>query len=93
MGLEIVFALVIAEQVGIVGVVARIDTQDYISALGAATGQLDAARASAKRAAADFERIQNVYNEDPGATSQTAVPGQKTVVSPLVAPDRSETSR
>jgi RND family efflux transporter MFP subunit len=54
-------------------VVARIDPQDYINALGTATGSLQAAQAQAKKAAADFRRIQNVYKEDPGATSQTAI--------------------
>lgn len=53
-------------------VVARIDPQDYMSALGTATGQLERAQAAARRAAADFQRIENVYREDPGATSQTA---------------------
>lgn len=54
-------------------VVARIDPQDYLSALGTATGQLERAQATATRAAADFRRIQNVYKEDPGATSEAAV--------------------
>ena len=53
-------------------VVARIDPQDYMSALGTATGQLERAQAGARRAEADFQRIENVYKEDPGATSQTA---------------------
>ena len=54
-------------------VVARIDPQDYINALGTATGTLQAAQAKARKAAADYKRIQNVYKEDPGATSETAV--------------------
>ena len=54
-------------------VVARIDPQDYLNALGTATGTLQAAQARAKKAAADHKRIQNVYKEDPGATSETAV--------------------
>lgn len=54
-------------------VVARIDPQDYINAHGAADGQLRAAQARARKAAADYRRIQNVFEEDPGATSETAV--------------------
>lgn len=54
-------------------VVARMDPQDYINALGTATGTLQAAQAQARKAAADHKRIQNVYKEDPGATSETAV--------------------
>ena len=54
-------------------VVARMDPQDYLNALGAATGELQAAQARARKAAADYNRIQNVYKEDPGATSQTAI--------------------
>jgi RND family efflux transporter MFP subunit len=54
-------------------VVARIDPQDYVNALGTATGTLQAAQATARKAAADYKRIQNVFKEDPGATSQTAI--------------------
>ena len=54
-------------------VVARIDPQDYLNALGTATGQLQAAQARAKKAAADYNRIHNVYKEDPGATSEAAL--------------------
>jgi RND family efflux transporter MFP subunit len=54
-------------------VVARMDPQDYLNALGTAKGSLQAAQATARKAAADYQRIQNVYREDPGATSQTAI--------------------
>ncbi len=54
-------------------VVARIDPQDYLNALGTATGTLQAAQAKARKASADYARIQNVYKEDPGATSETAI--------------------
>lgn len=54
-------------------VVARIDPQDYTTALGTVTGQLDRAKAAETRAAADYNRIQNVFKEDPGATSQAAI--------------------
>lgn len=54
-------------------VVARIDPQDYLNALGTAKGALQAAQAAAKKAEADYVRIQNVFEEDPGATSETAI--------------------
>lgn len=54
-------------------IVARVDPEDYVNALGTVDGQLSQARAVATRAAADFNRIQNVYNEDPGATSKSAL--------------------
>jgi RND family efflux transporter MFP subunit len=54
-------------------VVARIDPQDYINALDAATGSLEKAQAKARQAAADYGRILNVFKEDPGATSETAI--------------------
>lgn len=54
-------------------VVARIDPQDYLNALGTAKGSLQAAQAKARKAEADYTRIQNVYKEDPGATSETAI--------------------
>lgn len=54
-------------------VVARMDPQDYVNALGTANGQLQRAQAKAKRAEADYKRIQNVYKEDPGATSEAAI--------------------
>jgi len=63
----------IGDKVAAGDVVARIDPQDYINALGVATGQLDRAKANETRAEADFKRIQNVFKEDPGATSQAAV--------------------
>lgn len=54
-------------------VVARVDPQDYTTALGKVTGELQRAQAAAIRAAADYRRIQNVFKEDPGATSESAV--------------------
>lgn len=66
-------AATVGDRVEAGDVVARIDPQDYITALGTVTGQLDRAKAAATRAAGDFRRIQNVYKEDPGATSEAAV--------------------
>ena len=63
----------VGDEVQVGDVVARIDPEDYINALGSVDGQLEQARAVATRAEADFRRIQNVYNEDPGATSKSAL--------------------
>lgn len=54
-------------------IVARVDPQDYVNALGSVDGQLNQARAVATRAEGDFRRIENVYKEDPGATSKSAL--------------------
>jgi RND family efflux transporter MFP subunit len=54
-------------------IIARIDPQDYINALGTATGQLNRGKAVEIKAQADYRRILNVYREDPGATSKAAV--------------------
>lgn len=54
-------------------VVAHIDPKDYLNALGTAEGALQAAQATARKAEADYTRIQNVFKEDPGATSETAI--------------------
>jgi RND family efflux transporter MFP subunit len=52
--------------------VARIDPTDYESAVNAVEAELQAAQASARRAAADLGRIEATFRDDPGATSQTA---------------------
>jgi len=52
---------------------AQMDPKDYISALGTVQGQLDRAKAAADRAESDYRRVMNVFREDPGATSETAV--------------------
>ncbi len=63
----------IGDEVNAGDVVARIDPQDYINALDAANGALEKAQAKARQAEADYGRIQSVFNEDPGATSETAI--------------------
>ena len=67
------FPVNVGDQVAAGQLLAQMDPQDYISALGTVTGQLDSAKAAAKRAEADFRRINNVFKEDPGATSETAL--------------------
>ena len=52
---------------------ARIDPRDYEVALRNAEGRLDRAKATFVRAQADYERQLKIFEEDPGATSETAV--------------------
>ena len=54
-------------------VLARIDPKDFENKLATLEGQLDREQAKAKRAQADLTRLQNIFKEDPGATSQTAI--------------------
>jgi len=54
-------------------VVARIDPQDYETALRTLQGQLEREQARAKRAQQDLTRDENIFNEDPGAISQAAI--------------------
>ena len=58
---------------------AQLDPKDYVSALGTVTGQLDRAKAAVIKADADYRRIMNVFKEDAGATSQTAIDLTKAV--------------
>lgn len=67
------FPVSVGDEVAADDVVARIDPQDYLNAMGTAKGALEAAQATAKKAEADYTRIQNVFKEDPGATSETAI--------------------
>lgn len=54
-------------------VIARIDPRDYEVKVADVEAQLARARASAKRAVSEYQRELNIFNEDPGATSQTSV--------------------
>ena len=54
-------------------VISRIDPRDYEVKVADIEAQLARARASAKRAASEYKRELNIFNEDPGATSQTTV--------------------
>lgn len=58
-------------------IVARIDPRDFQIAVNSAQGKLDNARAAAARAASEYKRELNIFKEDPGATSQTAVDRKK----------------
>jgi RND family efflux transporter MFP subunit len=72
-GSLIEFPVDVGDEVEAGQLLAQLDPKDYISALGTVNGQLDRARAAAAKAEADYGRIMNVFREDPGATSQTAV--------------------
>jgi RND family efflux transporter MFP subunit len=52
---------------------ARIDPRDYKVNLQSALGQLERAKATLKRAEADYERVLRIQKQDPGAVSQTLV--------------------
>jgi RND family efflux transporter MFP subunit len=54
-------------------VISRIDPRDYEVKVTDIEAQLARARASAKRAASEYKRELNMFKEDPGATSQTAL--------------------
>jgi RND family efflux transporter MFP subunit len=54
-------------------VVARIDPRDFEVNLRNVQGQQDQAGATLKRAQADYDRLQRVFKEDPGATSERAI--------------------
>lgn len=53
--------------------IARIDPRDYEVNLRTVEGQLARAHAALERSAADFDRSQRIFSEDPGAISETAV--------------------
>ena len=54
-------------------VLARIDPRDFDIGLRQAQGQLDETRAAVSRAESDYERLQRIFKEDPGATSESAI--------------------
>ena len=54
-------------------IIAKLDPKDFQVELRAAKGRLNNALAALRRAENDFKRETNIFNEDPGATSQAAV--------------------
>ena len=54
--------------------IARIDPRDYEVKVADIEAQLARARASAKRAASEYDRELRMFKDDPGATSQRAQP-------------------
>ena len=53
--------------------VARIDPRDFQVEVRNREGQLDEAKAAYRRARGEYERELNIFRQDPGATSKTAV--------------------
>jgi len=53
--------------------VARIDPRDFQVEVRNTEGQLDEAKAAYRRARGEYERELNIFRQDPGATSKTAV--------------------
>lgn len=58
-------------------VLAQIDPRDYQVKVRNVQGQLDDAKAALTRADADLSRQQRIYEQDPGATSETAIDGAR----------------
>ncbi len=54
-------------------VLAQIDPRDYQVKVRNVRGQLDEAKAALTRAENDLKRQQNIFRQDPGATSETAI--------------------
>lgn len=63
----------IGDEVSTGDVVARIDPRDYEVRLRSARGELNEAIAIMKRAEADYKRVKNIFEIDPGAISQISV--------------------
>jgi len=63
----------IGDEVKAGDVVARIDPRDFEVSLNNVRGQLNKTQANAKRAQSEFDREMHILEQDPGATSQTAV--------------------
>ncbi len=63
----------VGDEVNAGDILARIDPKDFETKLATLEGQLEREQAKAKRAQADLTRLQNIFKEDPGATSQTAI--------------------
>lgn len=53
--------------------IARIDPRDYEVKVRELEGKLDRAQSQVRRAQGEYERELNIFREDPGATSKTAV--------------------
>ncbi|UCF33712.1 MAG: efflux RND transporter periplasmic adaptor subunit [Phycisphaerales bacterium] len=70
-------------------VVARIDPQDYGTALRTLHGQLEREQARAKRTEQDLERDLNIRKDDPGAISQAAIDRSQQVADSAKASVRS----
>lgn len=66
-------------------VIARIDPRDFEVKLNNVNGQLEKSLANAARAQSEFQREMRILEQDPGATSQTAVDRKKAARDQAVA--------
>lgn len=71
------FPVEVGDQVKAGEIVARIDPRDFEVNVNSAQGKLNNARAAFERAESEYKRELNILDEDPGATSQTAVDRKK----------------
>ena len=69
----IAFPAAVGKKVKRRDVVARIDPRDFETALRTVEGQLERENARVTRAQADLKRLENIFKEDPGATSKAAI--------------------
>ena len=72
-GTVLEFPVSVGDDVKAGDLLARLDPQDYRTTLDTLEGQLQREQANLKRARADLTRLQNIYEEDPGATSEVAI--------------------
>ncbi len=71
------FPVDVGDQVKKGDVVCRMDPRDFETVLGTAEGQLAQSQAILTRAQADFNRVTNIYKQDPGAISQVSIDGAR----------------
>jgi RND family efflux transporter MFP subunit len=65
--------VIIGDEVKQGDVVARIDPRDYEVNVNNARGKLNEAKAILTRTESDYKRLKNIFEQDPGATSEAAV--------------------
>lgn len=85
----IAFPVDVGDELKAGDVVARIDPQDYETALRSLRGQLEQEQARAKRAQQDLTRDESIFKDDPGAISQAAIDRSRQAVDSANASVRS----
>ncbi|MDJ0861294.1 MAG: efflux RND transporter periplasmic adaptor subunit [Gammaproteobacteria bacterium] len=73
-------------------IVAQIDPTDYEVSLENMNGRLDKARADRKFSEAEYQRVKNIFEDDPGAISKTALDKRKQELDANVAQVRTLTA-
>ena len=72
--------------------IAQMDPTDYEVALENMNGRLDKARADQKFSEAEYQRVKNIFEDDPGAISKTALDKRKQELDANVAQVRTLTA-